>query len=103
MDFENVNENIIEGQTKSGIKYKIDRKVVEDTRTLSLVRKIRKLKDDKEQVVDAIMDLFEFMFGSEEAFWIFQTEIAAHNNGLCTAATLMDELNDIFDACKLKN
>lgn len=103
MDFENVNENIIEGQTRSGIKYKIDKNVVEDTRTLSLVRRIRKLKDDKEQVIDAIMDLFEFMFGSEEAFWIFQTEIAAHHNGVCTATALMDELNDIFDACKIKN
>lgn len=102
MDFENA--NIIEGQTRSGIKYKIDKRITEDTRMLAYVRKIRKHKDSiDETVLDVIMDLFEFIFGSEDAFWVFQTEIAAHNDGICTPAALMDELSDIFEACNLKN
>ncbi len=103
MDFEN--ENIIEGQTRSGIIYKIDKNVVEDTRTLYLVRNVRKLSksDDKEKLLDAFIELFVFIFGSEDAFWIFQNEIAAHHDGVCTATALMEELNDVFEACKIKN
>lgn len=111
MDY--INENIIEGQTKSGIRFKIDKRVKEDTRTLFYMRKLRKykaadLEDEKkaekaEDALDALYALLELIFGGEEGFMIFMNEVAAHHNGLAAPAVMMEELNDIMEACELKN
>lgn len=104
MDFEN--EQFIEGQTRSGIKFKIDKRITEDNRTMYFIRNMRKYKDNKEKqdmVTDSLYSLFELMFGSGEGFLTFMNEVAARHDGVADSATLIDELTDIFEACNLKN
>ena len=100
-----VNENIIEGQTKSGIKFKIDKRITEDARTMYYIRNLRRFKDDKEHAQDAIdaaYDLLELIFGPA-GLMTFMNEVAAVHEGVAKPDVLMQELNDIFEACKIKN
>ena len=104
MDFEN--DNYIEGQTRSGIKFKIDKRITEDNRTMYFIRNMRKYKNDstkQEIVTDSLYSLFELMFGSGDEFVIFMNEVAARHDGVVDSGTLIEELTDIFEACNLKN
>lgn len=101
-----INENIIEGQTKSGIKFKIDKRIKEDNRTMYFIRNMRKYKDDKdkqEQVLDAVYSLLELIFGSGDGLLIFLNETAMRHDGVASSAALIEELSDIFEVCGLKN
>lgn len=100
-----VNENIIEGQTKSGIKFKIDKRITEDARTMFYIRNLRKYKEDKEhaeEAIDAVYALLELMFGSS-GLMTFMDAVAATHDGVAKPEILMQELNEIFEACNLKN
>lgn len=107
---DSLNENIIEGQTRSGIQFKVDRRIKEDARTLFYIRKLRKYKaetdkttEKAEAAIDAVYSLLEVIFGTEEGLMLFMNEVAAHHDGLAAPAVLIDELNDIIEACDLKN
>ena len=100
-----VNENIIEGQTKSGIKFKIDKRITEDSRTMYYIRNLRKYKQDKEhseEAIDAVYALLELIFGAP-GLMTFMNEVAARHDGVAKPDVLMEELNEIFEACNLKN
>ena len=105
------NENIIEGKTRSGIQFKVDRRIKEDARTLFYIRKLRKYKaetdkdntEKAEAAIDAVYSLLEVIFGTEEGLMLFMNEVAARHDGVAAPAGLMDELNDIMEACDLKN
>lgn len=107
---DSLNENIIEGKTRSGIQFKVDRRIKEDARTLFYIRKLRKYKaetdkttEKAEAAIDAVYSLLEVIFGTEEGLMIFMNEVAARHDGLAAPAVLIDELNDIIEACDLKN
>lgn len=100
------NENIIEGRTRSGIVFCIDRRIKEDARALMYMRKLRKFKHgeaEAEDAVDALYDFLELIFGSGDGLRIFCNEVAAKHDGFATAQALMTELNEILEACELKN
>ncbi len=100
------NENLIIGQTRSGIKFKIDKRISEDNRTMYFIRNMRKYKDDKEkqeQVIDAVYSLLELIFGTGDGLVIFMNEVALKHGGVADSGSLMEELTDIFEACDLKN
>ena len=100
------NENIIEGQTKSGVKFKIDKRITEDARIMYYIRNLRKYKDEKDkstEAIDAMYSLLELMFGSGDGLMVFMNEVAFKHDGVADTEALMQELNEIFDACKLKN
>lgn len=104
------NENIIEGKTRSGIQFKVDRRIKEDARTLFYIRKLRKYKTETdkdtekaEAAIDAVYSLLEVIFGTEEGLMLFMNEVAARHDGVAATAVLVDELNDIMEACDLKN
>lgn len=100
------NENIIEGQTRSGIKFKIDKRIKEDNRAMYFIRNMRKYKDNKdkqEEVMEAVYSLLELIFGSGDGFVIFMNEVAQRHGGVADSGSLMEELTDIFEACDLKN
>lgn len=100
-----VNENIIEGQTTSGIKFKIDKRITEDARTMYYIRNLRKYKNDAdhaEDAINAVYALLELMFGSD-GLMTFMDAIASVHEGVAKPDILMQELTEIFDACNLKN
>lgn len=103
---EPINENIVLGETRTGIKYRIDKRIKDDNRTMLFIRNIRKYqkrKEDEEKLVDSIYSLLELIFGSGEGLEIFLNEVAYRHDGVADSASLMDELNDIFEAIGLKN
>lgn len=100
------NPNIVKGQTRSGIKFQIDKRISEDSRTMYFVRNMRKYKDDKEkaeEAIDSVYSLLELVFGSGDGLVVFMNEVAARHNGVADTKSLMEELTDIFEACDLKN
>lgn len=102
------NENIIKGQTKSGIKFQIDKRITEDNRAMYFVRNMRKYKDDEDEdskakVTDAVYSLLELVFGSGDGLMVFMNEVAHRHDGVADSVSLMQELSEIFEACGLKN
>lgn len=98
--------NIVNGETRSGIKFKIDKRVKDDNRTMYYIRTMRKYKDSEdaqEKVIDAVYSLLEVIFGSGEGLEIFLNEVAYRHDGVADSVSLMEELNDIFEVIGLKN
>lgn len=94
---------IIEAETKSGIKFKLDSRIRDDTRlSYYLVR----LQDETLSPMEQSSQLFKLLhliFGSEDGLINFMNEVAAHHDGVARAPELMDELRDIFESLKVKN
>lgn len=103
---EPINENIVTGETRSGIKFQIDKRIKDDSRTLFYVRNMRKKMDsaeDKLNATDAVYSLLELVFGSNGGLETFLNEVAYRHDGVADVESLMDELSDIFEAINLKN
>lgn len=94
---------LIEGETRSGLKFRIDPRVREDTRLLYLMTTLEKESLETKIRTRALFDLLEVVFGSGEAFLTFQNEVAIRHNGVADTASLIEEITDIFEAVKLKN
>ena len=102
------NENLVFGETRSGIKFKIDKRVKDDSRTLFYVRNMRKYQgtdnpDNALKATDAVYSLLELVFGSGEGLEIFLNEVAFRHDGVADAPALLEELTDIFEVIGLKN
>lgn len=103
---EPINENIVTGETRSGIKFAIDKRIKDDSRALFYVRNMRKKIDsteDKLKATDAVYSLLELVFGSNGGLETFLNEVAYHHDGVADVTSLMEELTDIFEAVDLKN
>ena len=103
---EPTNNNIVTGETRSGIKFAIDKRVKDDNRVMYYIRNMRKYKDgsaDVEKASDAVYSLLEVIFGSGDGFVTFMNEVAYHHDGVADSPALMEELNDIFEVIGLKN
>ena len=95
---------MVKGTTKSGIKFQIDERIKEDARFLYYLSKAQnKNSDDAMEKSDALMGMLKLIFGSDEGVILFMNEVAAHNDGVCEMATMMSELNEIFEAMNAKN
>lgn len=100
------NNNIVIGETRTGIKFKIDKRVADDNRTMYYIRTMRKYRDsedDKMKSVDAVYSLLEVIFGSGAGLETFLNEVAYRHDGVADSVSLMEELNDIFEVIGLKN
>ena len=103
---EPTNENLLTGETRSGLKFNIDKRVKDDSRVMFYIRNMRKYKDsteDQNKAIDAVYSLLEVIFGSGEGLEIFLNEVAYRHDGVADSASLMEELNDIFEVIGLKN
>lgn len=103
---EPIKDNIVVGETRTGIKFKIDKRVADDNRTMYYIRTMRKYKDstdNQSKVVDAVYSLLEVIFGSGEGLEIFLNEVAYRHDGVADSTSLMEELSDIFEVIGLKN
>lgn len=95
--------NLIEGETRTGLKFKIDERVKDDTRCLYLLSRMQKESLSMMDKNVALFDLLEVVFGSGDEFNTFLNEVAFRHNGVADARSLIDEITDIFEAVKLKN
>lgn len=103
---EPTNENLLTGETRSGLKFNIDKRVKDDSRVMFYIRNMRKYKDsteDQDKAIDAVYSLLEVIFGSGDGLEAFLNEVAFRHNGIADPASLMDELSDIFEVVGLKN
>ena len=94
---------IVSGTTKSGIAYTVDRRVRQDSRFLHLLVKMQDKKRTQNERAEALFSLLEMLFGGDDNILMFENEIAAHNDGICSQEQLIEELKDIFDAINAKN
>ena len=94
---------LIEGETRSGLKFKINAAVREDTRVLYLLTRMQTESLPIMEKSKALFNLMEVIFGSGEGFLTFQNEVAFRHGGIVNTQTLMDEVSDIIEAAKLKN
>ncbi len=95
--------DLIEGETRSGLKFKINAAVREDTRVLYLLTRMQIDSLPMMEKSKALFNLMEVIFGSGEGFFNFQNEVAYRHGGIVNTHTLMEELSDIIEAAKLKN
>lgn len=96
------NKSIIKAETRSGIKLVINERIKEDARLLFY---LSKLQDKEISDMDKNPYLFKFLeliFGSE-GITTFMNEVAAHHDGVADIKSLIEEINDVFEALKLKN
>lgn len=96
------NDYLIEGTTKSGIAFTLDSRVKADSRFLHYLVKMRD-KSDRLKQAEYLYRLLDLMFGGDEGVMIFENEIAARHNGICSEKELIIELKDIFEAMNIKN
>jgi hypothetical protein len=91
------------GTTKSGISFKIDERVRDDVRLLYILTKIQRPDVEAMEASNLLMTLLNIIFGDDEGAFTFMNAVASANNGICNTDTMMKELNEILEACKIKN
>ena len=94
---------MVEGKTKSGIKFKIDERIKDDARFLYYLAKAQEKDIDMGEQSKAVMGVLELVFGNGEGVINFMNAVASTNGGVCTIDVMLSELTEIFDAIKAKN
>ena len=97
------NENIVTGKTSSGIKFTLDKRVKDDARLLFWLSRIQNEDLEVMERNKALFALLELIFGSGEGLNVFLNEVAAKHDGIADITSLMNELNDMFEALAIKN
>lgn len=97
------NANIVSGETKSGIKFKLDTRIKDDSRLLLYLTQAQKKGINPLKQSEALFSLLELVFGSEDGLTIFMNEVAAKHDGVADANSLIEELKDMFEVLDLKN
>lgn len=97
------NENIVTGKTSSGIQFTLDKRIKDDARLLFGLSRIQNEDLDVMERNKALFNMLEFIFGSGEGLNAFLNEVAAKHNGVADVASLMAELNEMFEALAVKN
>ena len=97
------NENIVKGKTSSGIQFTLDKRIKDDARLLFWLSRIQ--RDDLEVMErnNALFSLLELIFGSGDGLNTFLNEVANKHDGVADITSLMNELNDMFEALAIKN
>ena len=94
---------MIEGKTKSGIKFKLDERIKDDARFLYYLAKAQDDESDMGEKSKATVGMLKLIFGSDEGVIDFMDAVAASNEGICNFETMLSELTEMFDALNAKN
>ena len=94
---------MVQGKTKSGIKFQLDERVKDDARFLYYLAKAQDDNADMGEQSKAIMGILKLIFGSDEGVITFMDAVAASNEGICNIEVLLSELTEMFDALNVKN
>lgn len=97
------NENIVKGKTSSGIQFTLDKRIKDDTRVLFWLSRIQNENLEVMERNQALFSLLELIFGSGDGLNTFLNEVAAKHDGIADITSLMNELNDMFEALAIKN
>lgn len=97
------NENIVTGKTSSGIQFTLDKRIKDDARILFWLSRIQDESLDVMARNKALFSLLGLIFGSDEGLNTFLNEVAAKHEGVADISSLMDELNEMFEALAIKN
>lgn len=97
------NENIVTGKTSSGIQFTLDKRIKDDARLLFWLSRIQDESLDVMARNKALFSLLGLIFGSDEGLNTFLNEVAAKHDGVADITSLMDELNEMFEALAIKN
>lgn len=100
---ESINENIVKGQTKTGIQFTLDKRIKDDARLLFWLSRLQNESLDWGDRNKALFSLLELIFGTGEGLGTFMNEVAVKHNGIADIKSLMEELNDMFEALAIKN
>ena len=94
---------MVEGITKSGIKFSIDENIKDYINLMLLLAEVQDVKSSAQDKLVATKDLLWLIFGnSRDAVYGFTNEVyKIHGNR--SADTIVAELNDMFDALNAKN
>ena len=92
---------IIKGKTTSGISFKIDSRIKDDVRLLFYLTKAKNKDVPSIDKAEAVMSMLGLIFGNN--LEIFINEVAKRHNGIADVDSLVQEINEIFDAINLKN
>lgn len=95
---------MINGKTKSGIKFTINEKIGDDMRVALLIAEAKKAaKEDKDAMeqMEPVVKLLELIFG--DGMMNFMDAVASTHDGICDAKSMVSELMEIFEAVNLKN
>lgn len=94
---------MVEGKTKSGIKFKIDERIRDDARFLYYMAKAQDKNASVNDQSQAVMGILTLIFGNDDGVIEFMNTVASTNNGVCTVDVMLSELTEMFDAIKAKN
>lgn len=98
-----INENIVKGKTRTGIQFTLDKRVKDDARLLFWLSRIQNESLEVMERNQALFSLLELIFGSGAGLNVFLNEVAAKHDGIADITSLMEELNDMFEALAVKN
>lgn len=91
---------MVRGKTKSGIEFELDERIKDDTRLFQYLVEMQ--SGDVQSQSVALFDMLTLIFGDRKGVIQFQNAVASANDGVCSAALLTSELNEILEALSLK-
>lgn len=94
---------MIKGKTKSGIKFQMDERILDDARFLYYLSKAQDDKSDLAEKSKAVTGVLKLIFGTDEGVIGFMDAVAATNKGVCDVKTMLGELSEMFEIMKAKN
>lgn len=94
---------MVEGITKSGIKFQIDEHIKDDARLVYYLGKAQDENADMGEKSKAVTGILKLIFGDDEGVITFMNAVAAGNNGVCKVQTMLAELSEMFEALEIKN
>lgn len=92
---------MVNGKTKSGIKFSINENIKDDARLLYYLTKAQTSNEPTEQS-NAVFSLLKLIFGSEESLVVFMDAVASTHEGICNTTIMMSEITEMFEAINLK-
>lgn len=105
---------MVKGKTKSGIRFQLDENIKNDARLLYIMTQLNRVKitddlDEEEKLQKCqeqskyIFDMLKLIFGTDEKLMQFMNAVAEAHDGVCDTGVMMSEINEMFEALKLKN
>jgi len=94
---------MVNGKTKSGIKFQLDERIKDDARFLYYLAKAQDENADMGEQSKAVMGILMLIFGNDEGVINFMNTVASTNGGVCSVDVMLSELTEMFEALNAKN
>lgn len=98
-----IDENIVQGKTKSGIQFTLNKRIKDDARFLYYMTKMQDDDNDLAEKGKAVVGILKLIFGTDEGVISFMDAVASVNDGVCDTEKMLAELMEMFEALAVKN